>query len=73
MPAVVTERLLRRALIVAALAGLIFGLLAWSTGHHEVAGWLWALGTAPVVIGLLVSMGRDLLAGRMGVDAVALV
>ena len=32
-----------------------------------------AVGTAPVVAGLLVSMIRDLLAGRMGVDAVAFV
>ena len=69
----VTERFLRRTLIVAALGGLILGLLAWSMGRGDVAGWLWAAGTAPVVIGLLVSMVRDLLAGRMGVDAVAFV
>jgi len=49
------------------------GLIAWSTDRGEVAGWLWAMGTTPVVVGLLVSMGRDLLAGRMGVDAVAFV
>lgn len=73
MPSIVTERLLRRALIVAALGGLSLGLLAWSLGRWDMAGWLWAAGTAPVVIGLLASMVRDLLAGRMGVDAVAFV
>jgi cation transport ATPase len=73
MSSLVTERSLRRALIVAALGGLILGLLAWTMGRGDVAGWLWAVGTAPVVIGLLVLMVRDLLAGRMGVDAVAFV
>ena len=73
MSAILTERLLRRALIVTALGGLILGLLAWSVGRGEIANWIWAAGTAPVVIGLLVSMIRDLLAGRLGVDAIAFV
>ena len=68
-----TERFLRKALIVIALVGLMFGLLAWAAGRSDLAKWVWAAGTAPVVIGLLVSMIRDLLAGRMGVDAIALV
>jgi cation transport ATPase len=34
---------------------------------------VWAAGTAPVVIGLAISITRDVLAGRVGVDAVALV
>jgi cation transport ATPase len=38
-----------------------------------VANWIWAAGTAPVVVGLLISIIRDLLAGRMGVDAIAFV
>ena len=73
MSAILTERLLRRALIVTALGGLILGLLAWSVGRGEIANWIWAAGTAPVVIGLLFSMIRDLLAGRLGVDAIAFV
>ena len=73
MSTILTERFLRRALIVIALGGLIFGLLAWAAGRADVANWIWAAGTAPVVIGLLVSMIRDLLAGRMGVDAIAFV
>lgn len=73
MSTILTERLLRRALIVTALGGLILGLLAWSVGQGEIANWIWAAGTAPVVIGLLVSMIRDFLAGRLGVDAIAFV
>src|SRR6478672_11607795 len=73
MPAILTERVLRRALIVMALGGLILGLLAWGVGQGEIANWIWAAGTAPVVFGLLISMIRDFLAGRMGVDAIAFV
>src|SRR5487761_815680 len=68
-----SERLLRRALIAAASGGLILGLAAWSTGRHDWARWCWAAGTIPVIAGLLVSMIRDLLSGRLGVDAVAFV
>jgi heavy metal translocating P-type ATPase len=73
MPTILTERLLRRALIVIALGGLIIGLFAWGVGRSELAWWAWAAGTGPVVAGLLISMIRDFLAGRMGVDAVAFV
>ena len=47
--------------------------LPWSLGRTDLANWCWAGGTAPVVIGLLISIIRDLLAGRVGVDAVAFV
>ncbi len=73
MSTILTERVLRRALIVIALGGLVIGLLAWGFGRSEIAWWAWAAGTAPVVAGLLISMIRDFLAGRMGVDAVAFV
>lgn len=68
-----TERFLRRALIVVALASLVFGLIAWVLGREDLPGWIWASGTVPVVAGLLVSMIRDFLAGRVGVDAIAFV
>jgi len=71
MPAVVTKRLVQRSLIVIALGGLVLGGIAWMAGRPEVAHWIFAVGTAPVVLGLLVSMIGDLLAGRIGVDAVA--
>src|SRR5690349_8118749 len=68
-----TERFVRRGLIVAALTGLALGLIAWLAGRSAAAQWLWAGGTLPVIVALLASMTRDLLAGRVGVDAVALV
>ena len=67
------ERLVRKGLVVNAVSGLALGLAFWFAGREVLAGWLWAAGTLPVVIGLAISMTRDLLAGRMGVDAVALV
>ena len=69
----VNERLFRRALVVIALAGLVMGLGAWFVGRSDLAKWCWAGGTIPVVAGLFVSMVRDFLAGRLGVDAVAFV
>jgi heavy metal translocating P-type ATPase len=68
-----TERLIRRGLIVAALAGLVLGLAASLADQGTAAQWLWAAGTLPVIAALFVSMTRDLLGGRVGVDAVALV
>src|SRR5208337_1191779 len=68
-----SERLLRRALFFIAVAGLLLGLLAWGLGRSDLADWCWAGSTAPVVVGLLVSMIQDFLAGRLGVDAVAFV
>ncbi len=73
MASIVTERVLRRALIVVALGGLVLGLLAWGIGRWELAHWIWAAGTVPVIAGLLLSMIRDFLAGRLGVDAIAFV
>jgi heavy metal translocating P-type ATPase len=60
-------------LIAIALLGLILGFAAWIADRHDLAEWCWVGGTVPVIIGLLVSIVRDLLAGRMGVDSVALV
>ena len=73
MSGLLTERMFRRALIAIALGGLVFGAVAWANGLNDVANWCWAAGTLPVVIGLLISMIRDFLAGRMGVDSVAFV
>jgi len=56
MSRLLTERILRRALIAIALAGLVFGVVAWANGRSDVANWCWAAGTFPVVIGLLISM-----------------
>src|SRR5581483_4917364 len=61
------------ALIALAVAGLACGLVASLRGSPALAFWMWAGGTIPVVWALLVSMIRDFLAGRVGVDAVAFV
>jgi heavy metal translocating P-type ATPase len=68
-----TERTARRALVTVALAGLGLGVAAMLMGRNALAAWLLVTGTVPVVAALLVSIVRDLLAGRLGVDAVALV
>src|SRR6516164_1193072 len=68
-----TERAFRRLLIATALAGLVSGAAAWANGRSDLASWCWAAGTFPVVLSLLLSMIRDFLAGRVGVDSVAFV
>src|SRR5579871_3333127 len=66
------DGLLRRALILIALAALFAGGVAWALGKPEVADLSWAAGAVPVIVVLAASIVRDLLAGRFGVDAVAL-
>ena len=51
-----------------AYGGLIIALIAWGeVDRDKFAWWAWAAGTIAVVAGLLISMIRDFLAGRMGV------
>jgi len=66
------ERVLRWGLVAIAIAGLTAGLLARVAGRPDLADLAWELGTAPVIGGLAVSIVRDLLGGRFGVDAIAL-
>ncbi|MEP6149947.1 MAG: heavy metal translocating P-type ATPase, partial [Nisaea sp.] len=68
----ISTRLLGRLLIGIATTGLAAGLITWQLDHDKAATWIWGLATLPVVVSLAVSIVRDLLAGRMGVDAVAL-
>ncbi len=68
-----SERFLRRALILFALIALCAGLAAQVQGQPSLAEWAWIAGTAPVILVLGISITRDLRAGRMGVDAVALI
>jgi heavy metal translocating P-type ATPase len=67
------ERILRWALVTIAIAGLAAGIVAHFANRPGLADLFWTLATAPVIAGLAVSMLRDLLAGRLGVDAIALV
>jgi heavy metal translocating P-type ATPase len=66
------ERVLRWTLVVIAIAGLTAGIFARAAGRPDLADLAWELGTAPVIGGLAVSIVRDLLSGRLGVDAIAL-
>lgn len=56
-----------------ALAGLCAGFAVPLFGHPEWAAWLWSAATLPVIAVLALSILRDFLIGRMGVDAIALV
>ena len=64
-------RILHQGLLLIALAALAAGGALWIEGHPAIAQRVWAAGSIPVVIGLVVSMIRDVLAGRVGVDAIA--
>lgn len=68
----VNDRIVRRALIVIAILGLAVGLFAMLAARSVIAHWAWISGTAPVIAVLLFSIVRDLRAGRMGVDLLAL-
>ena len=67
------ERVLRWTLVAIAVAGLTAGIVARELGRPDLADFYWTLATAPVVAGLAISIVRDFIAGRLGVDAVALV
>src|SRR5271167_1332742 len=67
------ERVLRWALVAIAVAGLASGIAAHAAHRRDLADLSWTLATAPVIAGLAVSILRDFLAGRLGVDAIALV
>jgi heavy metal translocating P-type ATPase len=67
------ERVLRWALVAIAIAGLTAGILAHLAARPSLADLCWTLATVPVVAGLGVSIVRDFLEGRLGVDAIALV
>jgi heavy metal translocating P-type ATPase len=59
-------------LVIVAIAGLAAGIAAHLAGRSSLANICWTLATIPVIAGLAFSIGRDLLAGRLGVDAIAL-
>jgi cation transport ATPase len=67
------ERVLRWALVAIAITGLSAGIVAYLAGRSDLAYLGWTLATVPVVVGLAISIIRDFLSGRFGVDAIALV
>ncbi len=60
-----------RLALLAALAGLLGGALAWFFDRPELAHTLWAAGIVPVLAFLLVEIARHLARGETGVDAIA--
>jgi heavy metal translocating P-type ATPase len=67
------ERVLRWTLVSVALSGLALGGIAYANGRPDIADPAFAFATIPVIAGLAVSIVRDLLVGRLGIDAIALV
>jgi len=67
------DRALRLALVTIAIAGLAAGIVAHLAGRDSFADLCWTLATVPVVAALAVAIVRDFMAGRLGVDAIALV
>ncbi len=66
------DRMLRRGLLATAFVGLAVGMLAYAADRPGAADLFWMLATIPVIGGLAASILHDLLAKRMGVDAIAL-
>jgi heavy metal translocating P-type ATPase len=67
------ERVLRWTLVLVAVCGLAAGLVASAKHRPDIADLGFTLATIPVIAGLAFSILRDLLMGRLGVDAIALV
>ena len=67
------ERVLRWTLVFVAVSGLAAGLAAYSQKRPDIANLSFTIATIPVIVGLAISILRDLLMGRLGVDAIALV
>lgn len=72
-PALPFDRLMVRGVLAVALTALFGGAMVRVTGRADLANLIWATGTVPVAVGLAVSIVRSFLAGRVGVDAIALV
>lgn len=69
----VNEPLLRKSLLGIAVAGLAAGLAGVLGVQLPLPSEsVWALATLPVIAALAVSIFRDVFAGRLGVDAIAL-
>ncbi|KQU70153.1 haloacid dehalogenase [Aminobacter sp. DSM 101952] len=67
------EPLLRKSLLAIAVAGLAAGLAGVLGVQLPLPSEsVWALATLPVIAALAVSIFRDVFAGRLGVDAIAL-
>ncbi len=59
------------ALLVLTGVGLVGGLILTLVGRHDAAAWVWAVPAVIVGVRLAWSIVRDLLAGKAGVDVIA--
>jgi heavy metal translocating P-type ATPase len=63
----------RRSIAVAALGGVLGGIVLFALDERRAADWLWAATTALLLVPLALSVFRSLLRRDVGVDAIALV
>jgi heavy metal translocating P-type ATPase len=61
-----------RLLVALTLTGIVAGAVARLLGQTGMAGWLWALTTAAMLVPLAWTVVADLRRGEMGVDVIAL-
>ncbi len=61
-----------RLLVALTLTGIVAGAAARLLGQAGMAGWLWALTTAAMLVPLAWTVVADLRRGEMGVDVIAL-
>ena len=59
------ERVLRWTLVSVAVLGLLIGGIAYGCQRSDLADLSFTLATVPVIVGLAISMIRDLLVGRL--------
>ena len=52
--------------------GLIAGIAVWLHGEPKWAAWMWVFGSAPVLLAVLVGIGRAVLHREAGLDLIAL-
>jgi cation transport ATPase len=64
-------RLTNALLLGVAGLGLIGGAAAWFAGGPNLADWIWAGATVPVLVVVLTDMIRALFRGDVGVDLIA--
>ena len=67
------DMVIHLSLFAIALAGAVAGFFVDRFGGGWSPDQIWTAATIPVAVALAVSMLRDMLAGRLGVDAIALV
>src|SRR5271165_4519711 len=59
-------------LLAVSAGGLIAGLAALLSGEPKWAAWIWVFGSSPVLLAVLVGIGRAVLRREAGLDLIAL-